>query len=351
MLEQLPEPAYPYKVFDRIEDPMRNFWWLYVQYREIGPDYARRLYEEAVRSPDDYIEKGREQIEWAYRRMRELHRVLLSEELTLERFMVGVYYMTTTYMKADREIIIDGYPGEYALEYYAKDGEELRTLEEIKKALSFEKVDKFWFEIQDFFYEELPEVDLGDVKNEFVEEVRAYLNYEPVDEGEEYKEMWRRYIQGPFFRLPYLSPGTGRLRRAEILPAKLLRWRDPPAPRYRGISPGVVVGQVIYYVGDEMEEVEKKISKVEHPILFAIHTQPKDTPLFYKVRGVIVAEGGMLSHTGILAREVGIPAVSGVPFMSIPEYSWVVVDGTRGIVRQITEGEAKEIIRRLKGHK
>ena len=30
MLENLPEPACPYKVFDRIEDPMGNFWWMYI---------------------------------------------------------------------------------------------------------------------------------------------------------------------------------------------------------------------------------------------------------------------------------------------------------------------------------
>ena len=148
MLENLPEPAYPYKVFDRIEDPMRNFWWIYVQYREITPEYSKRLYGEVVGDPDGYIERGKEQIEWAYLRMKLLREELLSKDLTLERFILGVYYMTTTYMKADREIIIDGYPAEYSLEYYAKSEEELKTLEEIKKALNFEKVDKFWFDIR-----------------------------------------------------------------------------------------------------------------------------------------------------------------------------------------------------------
>jgi phosphohistidine swiveling domain-containing protein len=48
-------------------------------------------------------------------------------------------------------------------------------------------------------------------------------------------------------------------------------------------------------------------------ILLAERTDPGWTPLFYLACGVIVEKGSILSHAAIVAREVGIPIVIGVP--------------------------------------
>jgi phosphohistidine swiveling domain-containing protein len=45
-------------------------------------------------------------------------------------------------------------------------------------------------------------------------------------------------------------------------------------------------------------------------ILVAHYTSPAWTPLFSLIRGIILEEGGMLSHGAVVARECGIPAVS-----------------------------------------
>ena len=50
----------------------------------------------------------------------------------------------------------------------------------------------------------------------------------------------------------------------------------------------------------------------EGVILVAEATDPGWTPLFIRARAIVVARGGVLSHCAIVAREMGIPAVSGV---------------------------------------
>jgi phosphoenolpyruvate synthase/pyruvate phosphate dikinase len=56
--------------------------------------------------------------------------------------------------------------------------------------------------------------------------------------------------------------------------------------------------------------------------------------IFAKAGAVLSESGGMLSHSSIVARECGIPAVVSVKdAMSIPEGSIIVVDGYSGQVR------------------
>jgi phosphoenolpyruvate synthase/pyruvate phosphate dikinase len=55
----------------------------------------------------------------------------------------------------------------------------------------------------------------------------------------------------------------------------------------------------------------KEAKSVRHgDILVARFTSPAWTPLFSLVCGIILEEGGMLSHGAVVARECGIPAVS-----------------------------------------
>jgi pyruvate,water dikinase len=69
-------------------------------------------------------------------------------------------------------------------------------------------------------------------------------------------------------------------------------------------------------------------------ILVAPMTTPAWTPLFALAKGVVTDIGGLLSHTSIVAREYGIPAVIGtcVATQRIVDGQSITVDGDRGRV-------------------
>jgi len=97
------------------------------------------------------------------------------------------------------------------------------------------------------------------------------------------------------------------------------------------IAPGKVVGRakVLH------TPYEKPLEAGE--ILVARATEPSWTPIFTNAAGVIMEIGGPLQHGGIIAREYGIPCVSGlIGIMEIiKDGDLVEVDGDNGIVRVI----------------
>lgn len=74
-------------------------------------------------------------------------------------------------------------------------------------------------------------------------------------------------------------------------------------------------------------------------VLVTKATEPSWTPLFLNAAGVVLEVGGPLQHGAIIAREYGIPCVSGVDDATskIRDGDWVEVDGTRGVVRILPE--------------
>lgn len=70
-------------------------------------------------------------------------------------------------------------------------------------------------------------------------------------------------------------------------------------------------------------------------VLVARQTDPGWAPLFFLVRGLVLERGGMLSHGSILARELGIPSVVGVPNATtrITHGCDIFVDGNAGHVQ------------------
>jgi pyruvate,water dikinase len=100
------------------------------------------------------------------------------------------------------------------------------------------------------------------------------------------------------------------------------------------ISPGVVTGPARVIIrSDTREEV--------HPgeILVAPFTDPGWTPYFLRAAGIVMDQGGLLSHGSIVAREYGIPAVVNVgPATEIIRTGQrIEVDGNRGQVRILDE--------------
>lgn len=95
------------------------------------------------------------------------------------------------------------------------------------------------------------------------------------------------------------------------------------------ISPGVVQGRVkvLQFVN------EKPLLPGE--ILVARATDPGWTPLFISAKGIILEIGGVLQHGAVVAREYGIPCVSGLDDATclLKDGQLVEVDGSNGIVR------------------
>jgi phosphoenolpyruvate-protein phosphotransferase (PTS system enzyme I) len=78
------------------------------------------------------------------------------------------------------------------------------------------------------------------------------------------------------------------------------------------------------------------ISPPEGVVVVAHDLSPADTAQLvrYKVAGVVTEEGGQTSHTAIIARALGIPAVVGVDDLlsAVDTGDRVIVDGSHGVV-------------------
>jgi pyruvate,water dikinase len=67
---------------------------------------------------------------------------------------------------------------------------------------------------------------------------------------------------------------------------------------------------------------------------------PGWAPAFVLAGGLVIEESGLLSHTSIIARERGLPAVINVPGATerLRDGQRVEVDGRRGIVTLLEDG-------------
>jgi len=95
------------------------------------------------------------------------------------------------------------------------------------------------------------------------------------------------------------------------------------------VSPGIVTGpaRVILHAGTEQV--------LPGEILIAPFTDPGWTPYFIPAAGIVMDQGGLLSHGSIVAREYGIPAVVNVgPATKLVKTGQIIqVDGDSGRVR------------------
>jgi len=119
---------------------------------------------------------------------------------------------------------------------------------------------------------------------------------------------------------------------------------DPEAKRLEGIaaSPGIVTGPArVILRADDHEQV------LAGEILVAPFTDPAWSPYFITAAGLVVEQGGILSHGSIVAREYGLPAVTNVELATrvIHTGDLVQVDGDSGrvtiLVREPAGGSAK----------
>jgi pyruvate,water dikinase len=98
-----------------------------------------------------------------------------------------------------------------------------------------------------------------------------------------------------------------------------------------GCCPGVVRAPV-RVVRDPREARD-----LEGRILVAERTDPGWTLLFPMAAGLLVQRGSLLSHSAIVAREVGLPCIVGIAGLmeTLGDGEEVEMDGTSGTVRRL----------------
>jgi len=79
--------------------------------------------------------------------------------------------------------------------------------------------------------------------------------------------------------------------------------------------------------------------KLNGEILVASRTDPGWVPLYPSVSGILIERGSILSHSAIVAREMGIPAIVGIPNLleKIEDGDEIEIDGGTGIVTVVGE--------------
>lgn len=114
----------------------------------------------------------------------------------------------------------------------------------------------------------------------------------------------------------------------------ITRKLEPSAAGWQGISAsgGQAAGRVRF-----VRDASKPGNLSPGDILMARSTDPAWTPLFLIAGGIIVENGGYLSHGAIVAREFGIPAVVNLPGILdlLGDGELVEVDGDRGYVTPV----------------
>jgi pyruvate,water dikinase len=80
---------------------------------------------------------------------------------------------------------------------------------------------------------------------------------------------------------------------------------------------------------------EFRIPEKELDIVVVKHTDPGWTPLFGLCKGLIVENGGLLSHAAIISRELGLPCIIGVQNATkiLKDGQLVVMDASEGIIK------------------
>ena len=75
-------------------------------------------------------------------------------------------------------------------------------------------------------------------------------------------------------------------------------------------------------------------------ILVAERTDPGWVPLYPAVSGILIERGSILSHSAVVAREMGIPTIVGITGLMklVKDGDRVKMDGTAGTVERVEDG-------------
>jgi pyruvate,water dikinase len=119
-----------------------------------------------------------------------------------------------------------------------------------------------------------------------------------------------------------------------VTPPDILYGDQPPPVRARvsGVLKGTPTSRGLYRGPVRVVQGIRDLAKVEEgDVLVVPYADVGWTPLFTRVGAVVAESGGILSHSSIVAREYGIPAVVSVAgACALRDGTIVSVDGYRG---------------------
>ncbi|MBN8536653.1 MAG: phosphoenolpyruvate synthase [Deltaproteobacteria bacterium] len=121
--------------------------------------------------------------------------------------------------------------------------------------------------------------------------------------------------------------------------------KEVEAPSYDGedcdlkgmpCCPGIIEG-VVKYISSPQDNLE-----LNGEILVADRTDPGWVPLYPSIKGLLVERGSLLSHSAIVAREMGIPTIVSIPGLTkkLKSGMKVKLDGKAGTIKILSEGES-----------
>jgi pyruvate,water dikinase len=174
---------------------------------------------------------------------------------------------------------------------------------------------------EDVFYLTLAELT-GSLEGVLtVQDLRAQIALRKAEYAkfEETEPAPRFLTRGPVYWLNEHAP-----------PAPAIDLKDLPANAIRGTGccPGVIEGKVKVVLSpqDDME--------LNGEILVTLRTDPGWIPLYPAASALLVERGGLLSHSAIVAREMGLPTIVGVSGLTARLKSGmrVRIDGQSGII-------------------
>ncbi len=104
---------------------------------------------------------------------------------------------------------------------------------------------------------------------------------------------------------------------------------EPGVLRGTGCCPGIVTGPV------KVLRTPNEDARLDGEILVAERTDPGWVPLYPSVSGLLIERGSILSHSAIVAREMGIPTIVGIAGLvsTLRTGQVVTMDGGAGTVR------------------
>ena len=150
---------------------------------------------------------------------------------------------------------------------------------------------------------------------------------------------------------------VARVRRAEYLAYE----QQTPPPRFetrgpvyhrgaRVVSepepPHLESGSILRGIGCYPGVVQARVRLLRSPrdelsldgkILVAVRTDPGWAPLFPTASGLLIERGSTLSHSAVVARELGIPTIVGLKDLTrwLADGEWVRMDGSAGTVESL----------------
>lgn len=148
---------------------------------------------------------------------------------------------------------------------------------------------------RDVFYLTLSEIEqhaAGNIKDSLLQLVEA-----------------RKELYGRFRRIPPLPDHLetpGAVAENEVIEVESSRPEHGDRLKGMGACPGVLTRRAVVLLKPDTS------LRLDGEILVTRQTDPGWVVLFPSISGLVVERGGMLSHSAIVAREMGIPAVVGV---------------------------------------